>query len=122
MESPKTILQRIEKTYASPLQVATKYYTLLSILNDLNLAPREIDLLAFTAVRGSVFYGTCKSQFVELYKSSIATVDNLVSALKQKGFLVKEEGKAVLHPQLRLNFNNNLLLALTIKTTPKDEA
>jgi hypothetical protein len=113
MEKP-TIVQRIINNSSSPMDVAIKYYSILSLINSLNLTQREIQLLAFIATRGSISSGEAKESFKKLYGSSKASIGNLVWMLTRKGILARRNKKAVLHPQLALNFSNTIVLNLTL--------
>ena len=115
MEPRTLIKQSIRKSYASPLEVATKYYTLLSVLNDLHLTPREVQLLAFTAVRGSISSGGAKESFIQQFGSSKASIGNLVHTLSQKGYLVKEGKSTRVCKALRLSFVHPLVLNIALQ-------
>jgi hypothetical protein len=114
MEPRTLIKQSIRKSYASPLEVAIRYYTLLSILNDLHITPREIQLLAFTAVRGSISSGGAKETFIQQFGSSKASIGNLVHSLSTKGLLVKEGKSVRVCKPLRISFAHPLLLNLVL--------
>lgn len=107
-------VQRIGKTYPSPLQVAIKYYTVLSVLNDLGLTEREVQLIAYTAVRGTLSSGGAKDGFIQQFGSSVASVGNMVHKLTKKGIFTKHEGRTVVNPRIWVNFNNNLVLQLKL--------
>ena len=47
------ILQKLKYPVKDNLQLAEYYFGILSIANTLELAKREIQLMAFTAVRGN---------------------------------------------------------------------
>lgn len=108
-------VQRIRKAYPSPLQVAIKYYGVLSVLNNLKLTEREVQLLAYTAVRGTISSGGAKDGFIQQFDSSIASVGNMVHKLSKRGFLIKEDGRVVVNPRIFVNFNNNLVLQLKLE-------
>lgn len=115
MASPRTILQTIEKSYSSPLEKAVRYYTVLSVLNNLGLPPAEIRLLAFTAIRGNIASWSARLQFMEDNNTSRASVANMVHKLYKRGLLIKEDGKTIVHPMLALDFTNPLLLKISLQ-------
>jgi hypothetical protein len=88
------------------LEVAIHYYSILSILGDWRLSKRDLELLAFASLRGSLSSTTGKSEFCTLFKSSIHTINNIVSKLKRKGLLVKEGSKIKVHPRIKPEFEN----------------
>lgn len=118
--------QKLNKKLGTPLEVAINYYSILSILGDWKLSQRDIQLLAFASLRGSLSSTTGKSEFCTLFQSSIYTINNIVSKLKRKGLLVKDSGKIKVHPKIKPDFEK-LKLEITLwinqesfptKTTP----
>jgi hypothetical protein len=93
---------------------AEKYYGIISILNNLNLAPREIQLVAFTAIKGNITYGNARSEFCERYGSTTATIGNIICKLRKAHILIKEKGMVRVNPQIVLPFNNNLILQISL--------
>lgn len=100
---------RITKNYNSSLDLAIKWYGIISVLNDFKWAPLEIKLMAFTAIKGDISSGGRKDAFCELFGSSKGSVTNTISALYKGHFLIKDEGKIKVHPQLVLNFEADIL-------------
>jgi hypothetical protein len=52
MEPTKIIVQRLKKEVSTDIELAIKYYSILSVINNLNLTEREIQLISFTAIKG----------------------------------------------------------------------
>lgn len=116
MEPTKKITaQRLNKTLPDSLAIAEKYYSLLSTLNKLNLTAREIELIAFTAVKGNISYANIRQEFCEKYGSSSATINNMISKLKKLSVLVKDGTKIKVNPIIVLNFDNHIVLQITLK-------
>ena|SRR5688572_10379066 len=109
----KTIIQKIGLKEQNALSMAKRYYSLLSAMSNISLTEREIQLIAFTAVRGNISYSTNREEFCTLYKSSSPTINNIISKLKKLGLLVKEGGKIKVNPLYLLDFNNNLVLQIS---------
>ena len=110
----KTLVQKLKKTVADPIQSAELYYTVLSAINNLNLTTREIQLIAFTAVKGNISYSNIRKEFCEKYNSSSATINNIISKLKRMAIFVKEGSKVKLNPLITLNFENDIILQINI--------
>jgi predicted transcriptional regulator len=108
-----TIVQKI-KINESTLSVAQKYYAIISAINDLNLTERELQLMAFTAVRGNMSYANIREDFCQLYKSSNPTINNIISKLKKKNVLVKDGDKVKVNPVLALDFKKNILINVAL--------
>lgn len=113
MEKP-IIIQKLKKDVESDIALAEKYYSFLSVLNNLNLAPREIQLLAFTAVKGNMTYGNVRIEFCEKYDTTIATVGNMICKLRKMKILIKEKGMVKVNPLIVLNFNNDIVLQIKL--------
>lgn len=114
MENRKTIVQKLKRQENDTYQCAQRYYSVLSAINDLHLTERELQLLAFTAVKGNISYRNIRDEFCEKYKSSAPTINNLISKLKKLGVFVKDGTKIKVNPQIGLNFENNIVLQITI--------
>lgn len=115
MSSPKTIVQKIVNVSGSILEKAVKYYSIMSVLNNIHLTPREIQLLAFMSLRGTISTPASKAEFERLFSSPRASIGNMVWKLTNKGILVRnEENDVVINPHIRLNFNDVLVLNITL--------
>jgi len=112
-------IQKLAKTSSSKLELAQRYYALISALNSLYLTERELQLIAFSAVRGSISYATVREEFCELYNSSFPTINNMVSKLKRSHILIKQGKQIVVNPRIALDFSKPLVLQITL--TVNDE-
>jgi predicted HTH transcriptional regulator len=110
----KTIIQKLRKYEADVYTSAQRYYSVLSAINDLRFTEREIQLIAFTAVKGNISYKNIREEFCEKYKSSAPTINNMISKLKKMGVLVKDGSKVKVNPMITLNFENNIVLEVKI--------
>lgn len=110
----KTIIQKLIRKEKDVLSVAIKYYSILSVINDFRLGEREIQLVAFIAVKGNISYSTNREEFCKLYNSSSPTINNMISRLKKLNILVKENSKVKVNPKILLNFENDIILETKI--------
>ena len=115
MESGIILVQKLKKKENDVFSLAERYYTILSAINDLKLTEREIQLIAFTAVKGNLSYASNRSEFCDKYKTSSATINNIISKLKKMQILIKDGGKVKVNPVILLDFNKDI--ALEIKLT-----
>lgn len=106
----KTIVQKLKKDEQNALSIAKRYYSILSAVNDLRLTERELQLVAFTAVRGNISYSTNREEFCKLYSSSSPTINNIISKLKKIGVLVKDGSKIKVNPRILLDFESDIVL------------
>jgi hypothetical protein len=117
MEQPttkKTIVQKLRRPVEDQFSTAEKYYSLLSALNELKLTQREIQLVAFTAIRGNISYANIRQEFCEKYDSTAPTINNIISKLKKLGVFVKDGTKVKVNPMIILNFENDIVLQITL--------
>ena len=110
----KPSVSKITKKEPEILSVANRYYKVLSAVGDLNLTTREIQLIAFTAVRGNISIIKNTGEFCELYKTTLPTIRNMISKLKKKNILIKDSGKIKVNPKLLVNFEQGTVLQLWI--------
>jgi len=114
MENRKTILQTLRKTLPDVYSIAEKYYTFISVMNNIKLTERDVQLIAFLAVKGNVSYTVNKEEFCNKYNSSEATMNNIISKLKKMNIVYKEGNKIKLHPAILLDFNKNISLNINL--------
>lgn len=116
MEQPtKITAQRLNQTLPDSIAIAEKYYSLLSTLNNLKLTAREVELISFAAIKGNMSYSNIRKEFCEKYGTSSATINNMISRLKKLGVFVKDGTKVKVNPMIILNFDNNIVLQITLK-------
>lgn len=96
------------------LTIAQRYFSLISAISDIKLTEREIQLIAFLSIRGNISYSSNREEFCTLYNSSSQTINNIIYRLKKVGVLIKENNKVKINPKLVLDFNNNLVIQISI--------
>jgi hypothetical protein len=108
------IVQRLKKGVSDEYIKAEKYYSILSSLNGLNLTEREIQLVAFTAIKGNITYVNVRKEFCNKHNTSGATINNIISKLKKIGIFIKEDGKIRVNPSIVIDFSKTLTLQIQI--------
>ena len=114
MESGITLVQKLKKKENDVFSLAERYYTILSAINDLHLTEREIQLIAFTAVKGNISYANIREEFCNKHNTSSATINNIISKLKKIGVLIKDGTKVKVNPVIILDFNKNITLEVKL--------
>lgn len=115
METNRKIIgQKLKRSLADSYVIAEKYYTFLSVVNNLNLTEREIQLTAFTAIKGNISYANNRKEFCDRHNSSEATIYNIISKLKKIGVLVKDGNKVKVNPVISLDFESDLVLEIKL--------
>lgn len=110
----KIIVQKIRKNVEDQFALAEKYYSILSAINNLSLTPREIQLVAFTAIKGNISYANIRQEFCERYNSTSPTINNIISKLKKINVLIKDGSKVKVNPVIILPFNTNVTLEIKL--------
>ena len=108
------IVQSLKKVVDTDIQLAEKYYSVLFTINNLHLTEREIQLIAFTAVKGNITYANVREEFCKTYNSTSPTINNIVSKLKRLGVFVKENGKVKINPKIIIDFKKDLMLNIKL--------
>ena len=114
MEPTKIILQRMKNKNEDSYSLAEKYYSILSAVNNLKLTQREIQLVAFTAIRGNISYANIRKDFCEKYNSTSPSINNLISKLKKLNILIKDGTKVKVNPVIVLDFNKDITLEIKL--------
>ena len=110
-----SVIQRIARKEPSSLEVAQRYFSVISCMNDLSLTKREVQLLAFMATRGNINYANNREEFCRMYSSSGPSINNMLSKLKRQGVVVKEGRRMRVHPLLSLDFTKDVLLGVRLE-------
>ena len=113
--SKKIIVQKFLRKVEDDYAMAEKYYSMLSTINDLKLTQREVQLVAFTAIRGNISYSSIREDFCNKYNSTSPTINNIISKLKRIGVFVKDGSKIKVNPVILLPFSENITLELKME-------
>lgn len=109
-------VQKLKKTYYTKLNRAYTYYNIINSLNNLKLTTKQIELLGFTAIRGTISSPTAKSEFIRVYGSSIDSINNMISKLYKKKLLIKVDSKIKVNPLISPDFaNSNIILNIALE-------
>jgi len=108
------IVQRLKKDVSTDMQLAEKYYNILSVINNIHLTEREIQLIAFTAIKGNITYANVREEFCKTYNSTSASINNIISKLKKIGIFIKENGKVKVNPIITIDFTKDLTLDIKL--------
>jgi len=110
----ENVIVQTLKTTGDALTIAEKYYELLSTVNSIRLTQREVQLVAFTAIRGSMSYANVRNEFCKKYSTTTPTINNIISKLKKVGLLIKKDGKIIVNPIVALDFNKNIKVEIKL--------
>lgn len=108
------VVQKLKKVVDEDLLLAEKYYSILSVINDLHLTEREIQLIAFTAIKGNITYANVREEFCKLHNTTSPTINNIISKLKKIGIFIKEGGKVRVNPRIVVDFSKDLTLNIML--------
>ena len=108
------IVQRLKKNVYTDIELAIKYYSILSAVNNLHLTEREIQLISFTAIKGNITYANVREEFCKTYNSTSPSINNIISKLKKVGIFIKENGKVKVNPIISIDFTKDLTLDIKL--------
>lgn len=108
------IVQRLKKSVKDDIALAEKYYRILSSVNDLKLTNREVQLIAFAAIKGNISYANIRQEFCTIYDSTSPAINNIISKLKKMGVFVKDGTKVKVNPLILLNFEKDIILQISL--------
>lgn len=114
MNTAKIVVQRLKKDVDTDMELAMKYYSILSVINSLNLTEREIQLISFTAIKGNITYANVREEFCKTYNSTSPTINNIISKLKKMSIFIKENGKVKVNPIITIDFKKDLMLDIKL--------
>jgi hypothetical protein len=114
METNKVIVQSLKKMVSGDFALAEKYYSIISDVNNLHLTTREIQLVAFTAIRGNMSYTNVKEEFCKKYNTTPATINNIISKLRKSLILIKDASKVKVNPIIVLPFSSDVTLEIKL--------
>lgn len=108
----KKTIQKYSRTLPTAFDVAVSYYSALSALNHMSLGEKEIQLIALIAT-SNLSQKAVREQFTEEFKSSRASVANMIAKLRKKQILTDEGVNPYAHP----DFSHPIQLIVTLKVT-----
>jgi RNase P subunit RPR2 len=108
------VVQKLKKANKDEYELAERYYGIISSLNSLKMTQREIQLVAYTAIRGNISYTSIKEDFCKRCNTSIPTINNIISRLRKIDVLIKDNGKIKVHPAIALKFSQGIVLQITL--------
>ena len=114
MDTAKIVVQRLKKDVNTDMELAMKYYSILSVINNLHLTEREIQLISFTAIKGNITYANVREEFCKTYNSTSPTINNIISKLKKMNIFIKENGKVKVNPIITIDFKKDLMLDIKL--------
>ena len=114
MENKKIIVQKLKLEVEDKFESAEKYYSILSAINNLQLTKREIQLVAYTSIKGNITYANVREEFCKMYNSTSPTINNIISKLKRLGIFIKENGKVKINPIIVLDFTKDITLEIKL--------
>lgn len=109
------IKQSLLKKVRSDREIAEKYYSLLSAVNDLGLTKSEIQLVAFTALKGNITYANVRKEFCDVYNTTSPTINNIVSKLKKQRIFLKKGKIIYINPIICIDFKKDVIVEINLQ-------
>lgn len=123
MEDKQVIVKTIKKSFDDKIKAGITWFKFIAAINDIKLAPRELELLAFINYRGTISSTSAKEEFCKVFDSSEGTVSNMsAKLLKMKPkLLIKEKSKIKVNPLLRVDFDKDFVVRFFIDVKKQEE-
>lgn len=114
--------QRIQKGYKTEFDIAKCYYTIIFGLNNLHVTKNELNLVAFSAVMGTISTPPVRKQFCEQFDIPTGSMYNMVSKLQKQHILFKDtDNKIRIDPAILPDFTcSDLLLVIKMNKDEND--
>lgn len=104
----------LKKSYEDKYKIAQSYFrVILGVLGE-DFSPKELELLSFIAVRGNILTTTSRKDFIDMYKTTQATINNTLGRLKKRGFVLKENGRTFVNPKIFSGLNKEISINITL--------
>ena len=113
-EETTFVFQKLKRISDDKYVLAERYYSVLSVLNNLRLTEREIQLVAFAAIRGNISYANIREDFCRKHSTTPPTINNMISRLKKIGVMVKDGGKVKVNPRIVIDFSKDVILRIDL--------
>lgn len=109
--------QEIRKNYKTPFEKAKVYYAMLFSINGMHLSPTELDLVAFSAVNGTLSTPPLRGEFLEKFNLSENYLNTILPKLRKQGLLVKDDNKKMrVNPKILIDFKEDIRLEIKLVT------
>lgn len=122
----QVLVKTVKKTYDNKITAGIIWFKFISAINNIKLAKRELELLAFINYRGTISSTSAKEEFCKVFDSSMGTISNMTARLLKSNvkLLIKDKGKIRIHPALRVDFTNDLAVRffINVEQKPKEDA
>ena len=106
---------------ADRIAVAFKYYSIISIISDLQLTNKQIQMLAFTCVRGTITPPSARTEFIEMFHTTRDSMENIKSQLIKKKLIIKMEEMYRVDPLIAPDFSSGIFLKIFLNHKQTDE-
>jgi len=109
------IVQKLKKQINTNEELAEKYYSILSVVNGMGLTHREIQLIAFTAIKGNITTKGAREEFCKTHSTSSPTINNIISKLKKIKIFVKDGKDITINPLIVLDFSKSIGIQIVLE-------
>ena len=119
---PQASYTKLNKREASELGLAIRYFTIMAATSGIHLSRKQIEVLAFTSIKGNISSGGAIQDFVETFKSTKGSLENVKLSLVKLGLIIKNDNKYKVIPMFCLDFSKNLMLQLNLDIEPNGQS
>lgn len=113
----ETQVKTIKKVFTDKIQAGIAWFRFISSINGINLTNRELQLLSFINLRGTISSLQSKEEFCKMFETSTGTVSNMTAKLLKQKILIKEKSKIKVSPFLRVDLDKDFVVRLFINVS-----
>lgn len=110
----ETQVKTVKKVFTDKIQAGITWFRFISGINDISLTIRELQLLSFINLRGTISSLQSKEEFCKMFQTSTGTVSNMTAKLLKQKILIKEKSKIRVNPFLRVDLDKDVVIRLFI--------
>jgi hypothetical protein len=114
-------VKTVVKVFTDKIKAGVTWFRFISSINDINLTNRELQLLSFINLRGTISSLQAKEEFCKMFETSTGTVSNMTAKLLRQKVLIKEKSKIRINPFLRLDLDKDLVVRLYFNMEDKNQ-
>ena len=115
MDQKKILVQKLKFEDDDLLTKAIRYYDFFFSIYGKKLPKRELELFSFTSVRGTITPMSARNEFIQKFKSSKASIENIKGKLIKKGLLIFVDKKYRVNPKFQIDFTKDIIIRLDLK-------
>lgn len=107
-----------KKSFNSEMEFVKLYYTLIFNFYNIKVSQKEVDLVAFSTIKGTLSTPPVREEYLKTFNMSKGSMYNMLSNLQKLSIIVKDEEKKYrVNPNIVIDTTKPVILSLQIEKT-----